>query len=32
MRYFIARQPTGNKGAGALAIGLYSLAWLPPVA
>ena len=30
VRYFIARQPTGHKGPGALAIGLYKLSWLPP--
>ena len=30
VRYFIARQPTGRKGPGALAIGLYKLSWLPP--
>ena len=30
VRYFIARQKTGHKGPGALAIGLYSLGWVPP--
>ncbi len=30
VQYFIARQPTGHKGAGALAIGLYSLSWIAP--